>query len=749
MSTKANSLLILVLVFSLALYTNSTSLRNKNLKGATLDSPVEPLNLLQTTGDLSYLKNPTFLAVGYNLFLGNPKMTPSSGKLVDPGFASDIFKLTYGQNQVTGDKSFAYPDGFALQLTQICQANFSSQTIRTKTDIQKSMAASLGVSGSYGVYAGSLNVDYNEMSKSISENDKMYIMNEAECSIYKTHVKQYGPPELADDFLNGLKTIDGKTWESGNKEYRAFIESFGTHYIKDALMGSRYTYILETSNSKYTQMLDKGVNIAAEASYSAVASLSVSSSLKTSSASHDEFEKNMSNKFVTSLGAPMPGNLEMESWFEQTKDEPMPISYTISPITQLLNMPTTKDRLRAAGLNPEGLVSGLDNAVLSIQKEIGASPSSPSTPAAVGTSIKVYNTAFDDDGAGSVFFLDRHNLMCNDYEAINSFRLVRGGSTIKYEYKCVKSDTVSKVCTEFNTDPQEALGVNYLDRHTVNCPSGVLKGFQLLRNGNKMYYKYKCCNFTTGAANCNKIETAKTSSGDFKTFYLDRQQIDVPANRAISNFKLVSDGTNFSYSLTVCDVSSSGYTPTDSVTVAPEVVTVSVRQTNNAWNDSGAGNIFFLDRQDVACAANEGISQFVMAREGNNIRYNYSCSKSSKITTNCQTKTTPQNDTDSNSYSSGHYLDRHDMNCGANWVIQRFKLERNGGKIFYTYNCCQTTNTGMCNAKTTAPSSNGNKETFYLDRQNVVAGPNTAVSRIKLNTEGANYTYSFSDCPLN
>jgi hypothetical protein len=321
---------LLILCF---LITTHLCLKAKSLKAML--SKRNSLNNVQNDTKLSYLKNPSFIPVGYNILTGNPKMTPSSGKLIDPGYASDIFKLTYSESQQTGDRLLTYPDGFGLQITQICQANFSSQTLRTKTDLQRSIASSLGVSGSYGAYAGSLNVDFNEMSKSMSENDKMLILNEAECSIYRTHVKQYSPPPLSDNFINALKTIDGKTWENSNKEYRAFIDSFGTHYLKDTLMGSRYTYILETSNTKFSQMVDKGMNIASNARYSAFLSLSVNVNTKTSLATnnYEEFEKNISNKYVTSLGAPMPADLEMGSWFEKTKDDPMPISYSTSPIT--------------------------------------------------------------------------------------------------------------------------------------------------------------------------------------------------------------------------------------------------------------------------------------------------------------------------------------------------------------------------------------------------------------------------------
>ena len=707
-----------------------------------------------------YLRNPTFLTAGYNILLGNPQITPKSGSLMDPGFASEIFKTTYEQKQVTGDFTFYVPDGYSLKVTQICQANFSSQTVRTRTDLSKTLQASLGVSGSYGAYSGSLNTEYRDMSKSMDESDKMFIVNQAECSIYRTHVNQYSPPPFSDEFISGLKSINGKTWESDSEAYRTFFDSFGTHYIKNTLMGSRYTYTLETTNSKFNSLVEKGFNIAAQAEYSAMFSLSAkaSSEVKGDKSKNEEFEKNMTNKYVTSIGAPMPGSLEMADWFEKTNEKPMPISYFLSPISQLFRIPTVVTKLTAEGLVPNSLISGLDGAFKGIVKDIAdfnkANGIVSPTSSAISSGYKTYNTNFDDDGQGNVVFLDRHPISCPDHEALSNWRLVRGDRTIKYEYKCIRSATISKTCTEYNTDPQDAGNAAFMDRHTVNCPSGVLKGFHFVRNGNKMFFKFNCCNLTI-PLKCNQIETAKTAAGDHKTYFLDRINFNIPDEKAVSGFKFNSDGTNYSYSLKVCDVQEqNNYTP-DPISgpiSGPTVVAlkseVHVRRVNTPQFDSGRGNIFYLDRADVNCGDNEGISQFKLNRSGNNFFYEYACAKSDKITNECTPKKTDHNDVSNNHESSAHFLDRHDMNCEKNNVIRRFKLGRSGNRIYYDYLCCKTRNTETCNDRTTGGSDKGDHSTYYLDRQSVIAEAFTAFSRIKLNN-GNQFSYTTTQCFVN
>lgn len=97
----------------------------------TITKTENSLNFItKKTSDTELIHNPTFWTVGYNILKGNPKIIPSNGKLIDPGFASDVFNLNF-QGKKTGDGLFEYSSGFSLQTTEICQTNFSSQTITT------------------------------------------------------------------------------------------------------------------------------------------------------------------------------------------------------------------------------------------------------------------------------------------------------------------------------------------------------------------------------------------------------------------------------------------------------------------------------------------------------------------------------------------------------------------------------------------------------------------------------------------
>lgn len=135
----------------------------------------------------------------------------------------------------------------------------------------------------------------------------------------------------------------------------------------------------------------------------------------------------------------------------------------------------------------------------------------------------------------------------------------------------------------------------------------------------------------------------------------------------------------------------------------------------------GSGDVIFLDRQKVSCPAKQAISYFRLNRQGSNLRYKYACISHAGITDEVRTKYTGWNKHDGTGGST-NYLDRHNVKCDRNWVLQSFKLQTSGSNIRYKYKCvhapCQDTYTDRDTGRTDA----GRKyETYYLDRQEVGA----------------------------
>lgn len=170
-----------------------------------------------------------------------------------------------------------------------------------------------------------------------------------------------------------------------------------------------------------------------------------------------------------------------------------------------------------------------------------------------------YDSGCDDDGKGSIFYLDRHTVDCGAGNLINRFQLQRLSDTMRYEYTCVYSKSITSTCSNHSTtvngtnkdDPTRS--TNYLDRHNVSCPTGYgLSKFKLQRSGSSnIYYDYTCCQ--ANFASCSDITTSLQDGGNQQTFYLDRQNVDATEFNALTRFQLNSNSNrDWKYYTKVC-----------------------------------------------------------------------------------------------------------------------------------------------------------------------------------------------------
>ena len=175
-----------------------------------------------------------------------------------------------------------------------------------------------------------------------------------------------------------------------------------------------------------------------------------------------------------------------------------------------------------------------------------------------------------------------------------------------------------------------------------------------------------------------KTGTQKTTGynddGGGNAIYLDRHSLDCESN-GISHFKLYRNPNNLSqYQY--------GYTcSTGGPKLGPSMAK------NTGFNDDGGGNVVYLDRHNVDCGSDGVLSQFKLARNlPSQYRYDYKCLPSTKPLTCRNVSTVGNEDGKGNSV----YLDRHDVKCNEDEVLNQFKLYRpTGNQINYEYKCCK------------------------------------------------------------
>lgn len=162
-----------------------------------------------------------------------------------------------------------------------------------------------------------------------------------------------------------------------------------------------------------------------------------------------------------------------------------------------------------------------------------------------------YETPKNEDGSGSIYYLDRHDVMCGGNEALNMFKLVRNGRNINYYFKCVKSENyITNTCQTLNTPINDTNGndrksTDYLDRHNMDCGDKVIRGFRLKRSNNKIFYSYQCC--AAAARSNNPFSTQYTDKGDSSIYNLTLQEVDAGEFNVFSKIKLETNAGSYRY----------------------------------------------------------------------------------------------------------------------------------------------------------------------------------------------------------
>ncbi len=154
---------------------------------------------------------------------------------------------------------------------------------------------------------------------------------------------------------------------------------------------------------------------------------------------------------------------------------------------------------------------------------------------------------------------------------------------------------------------------------------------------------------------------------------------------------------------------------------------------DTGFNADGGGNIIFLDRHNLNCD-NNPINKFKLTRNPQNLsqlRYDYQCSSGGNLG-NAVSK-----DTGFNADGGGNsiFLDRHNIDCGDNAVLSQFNITRNpqnSGQLRYNYQCLPSNEQLTCRSIKTDANDNGKGNSIFLDRHDIKCNDDEVLNQFKL-----------------
>ena len=161
-----------------------------------------------------------------------------------------------------------------------------------------------------------------------------------------------------------------------------------------------------------------------------------------------------------------------------------------------------------------------------------------------GPNMNHDDTGFNSNGEGKVYYLDRHDVKCNN-NGLNRFKLTSSDDAdknIRYDFGCqsglgITTLTEKQTTADVDGDPPHTV---YLDRHTVDCDNKPITQFKLNRNSDKkIFYKYTCGNTTSNK--CRDVTTGYNDQGGGNVRYLDRHNVKCNVGEYLSKFRLDVD----------------------------------------------------------------------------------------------------------------------------------------------------------------------------------------------------------------
>ncbi|MES2206704.1 MAG: MAC/perforin domain-containing protein [Pseudomonadota bacterium] len=197
-----------------------------------------------------------FILQSYNAY--NPKIAEAPNQILN--YLSNYLVTPLNEKQIN-------------QQTISQQFDSSCNTQSTFEETQTEFAASVGISGSYGFYSGSMQANYSKQTCQSSTTFNFGFNASVDCgtcSFFQpssmSAIRACLQPTLLDE-LNSISTI---------QQAQEFTSTYGTHLILGvSLGGSLYVSVYATTSSLATQT---SVGVSVEASYKAVSSMSATAS---------------------------------------------------------------------------------------------------------------------------------------------------------------------------------------------------------------------------------------------------------------------------------------------------------------------------------------------------------------------------------------------------------------------------------------------------------------------------------------
>lgn len=328
------------------------------------------------------------------------------------GFLHRVVKLVQRQDTLSVDGEYTVPIGTELRYTSSCKYDDKSTEISSEMDYRETLSTEAGFSSTssrstsasvnFLIFSASSSLSttrsfsgsekFSSFAESSLAENTVSFEARAVCSEFEAHFNPYAELELDEHFAAALDELPCR-YNSKNPEhvsaYSSFFEAYGTHYIRQVVLGGKRIHTSTMSSRDFSQLTREQVDVANSLSFEmqsamgaslnvkagmvkAIASLAgpkgalVSNFIDVATGGDDDAsilgasindersfsltafskssqqaesvqkirQKNVVTSEVNVGGLP---NVDWRSWAASVKEKPMPISYELAGIWELMD----------------------------------------------------------------------------------------------------------------------------------------------------------------------------------------------------------------------------------------------------------------------------------------------------------------------------------------------------------------------------------------------------------------------------
>jgi hypothetical protein len=200
-------------------------------------------------------------AVGYGF--------DATGEYGPQSLKNRVFKKTFSQGKTftyppVGGPTYSVPDN--MDVTTFSGLNGSTQAFQSQYDLQKYLALSAGISGSYNAFSGEISAAFTSAQEEWGS--IAYVVTNAGAGFWTVTLANNDRSTLETSFIDVLDALPSTFDYTTLNTFFAFFKSFGTHYVSGVSAGGFFSYYQGVQNTGSTSLVTIKANCQLE--YNAV-----------------------------------------------------------------------------------------------------------------------------------------------------------------------------------------------------------------------------------------------------------------------------------------------------------------------------------------------------------------------------------------------------------------------------------------------------------------------------------------------